>query len=173
VVGVDIAVKAREQDPHGDYRVVAPGNLSCFADNGFDVILSEMPFDNIPTMEEKVSTLLEMSRALKPGGMKILVAASHDLYLREWVSWSTVDFPENRQAKTGDSVKVMINDLGDRRVVEDTLWTEDAYHETFRRTPLQLLETRRPTIRPEDEYQCEWISERTNAPFVFFILRNT
>jgi ubiquinone/menaquinone biosynthesis C-methylase UbiE len=177
VVGVDIAdemiAKAREQDPTGQYRVIAPGDLRSFADREFDLVLSEMSFDSMPTIEEKVSTLREMSRVLKPGGVKILVAASRDLYLREWVSWSPADFPENRNAKSGDPVRVVINDLGDHRVIEDTLWTEEAYQETFRRTPLKLLEALGPTARPDDEYQCEWISERTHAPFVFFILRNT
>ncbi len=68
-------------------------------------------------------------------------------------------------------MKVAITDLGDRRVVEDTLWTEDAYHETFKHTPLQLLEILRPVVRPHDAYQCEWVSERTHAPFVIFVLR--
>jgi ubiquinone/menaquinone biosynthesis C-methylase UbiE len=92
-VGVDIAdaviAKAREQDPQGQYRVIASGDLRSFPATDFDLVLSEMPFDNMPTMGEKVRTLLEMTRVLKPGGVKILVAASHELYLREWVSWST------------------------------------------------------------------------------------
>jgi len=174
VIGVDIAeamiAKAREQDPQGAYRLIAPGDLRDFPDDSFDLVLSEMPFDSIPTMEQKVDTLLEISRVIRPGGLKILVAGSHELYLREWVSWSTGDFPENRLAKSGDPVRVVINDLGDRRVVEDTLWTEDAYRETFQRTPLRLLETRKPTIGPQDQYQCEWISERAHAPFVVFVL---
>jgi ubiquinone/menaquinone biosynthesis C-methylase UbiE len=174
-VGVDIAeamiLRAREQDPNGEYHHIAPAALQIFPDAAFDLVLSEMPFDSIPSMEEKVRTLLEISRVLKPGGLKILVAASHELYVREWVSWSTVDFPENRVAKAGDIVKVVINDLGDRRIVEDFLWTEDAYRETFRRTPLQLLETLRPTIGDQDQYQCQWISERTHAPFVMFVLK--
>ena len=177
VVGVDIAdemiAKAREKDPYGEYHVIVPGDLRNFPDNKFELVLSEMPFDNMSTEDEKVRTLVEMSRVLKPGGMKILVAASRDLYLHEWVSWSSADFPENQNAKSGDPVKVVINDLGDRRIVEDTLWTEEAYQETFLRTPLQLVETIRPTAQPDDEYRCEWISERTHAPFVFFILRST
>ena len=172
VVGVDIAeamiAKAREQDSRGDYRIIEPGNLSGFADGTFDLVVSEMPFDSIPTMAEKVDTLREISRVLKHGGMKILVSGSRELYLREWVSWSTRDFPENALAQSGDPVRVVINDLGDRRVVEDTLWTEDAYHETFRRTPLRLVETRKPTIGATDQYQREWISERDHAPFIVF-----
>ena len=131
-----------------------------------------MPFDSIPTLEAKVATLLEISRVLKPDGLKILVAASRDLYLNEWVSLSSADFPENQRAKSGDVVRVTITDLGDRRAVEDILWTEDAYHETFLRTPLKLIETLRPTARPEDPYQCDWKSERTHAPVVMFVLRN-
>lgn len=176
VVGVDIAeamiVRARELDPEGDYRIVEPGDLDAFPDDTFDLVLSEMPFDNIATEAEKVRTLQAMSRVLKPGGLKVLVAASRELYLHEWVSWSTSDFPENRFARAGDTVRVVINDLGDRRVLEDTLWTEEAYHGTFRQTPLELLETLRPTSRPEDPIQFDWISERTHAPFVIFVLRN-
>jgi SAM-dependent methyltransferase len=174
-VGVDIAdamiAKARNLDPRGDYRVIAPGDLRSFPASTFDLALSNMPFDTIPTMTEKVRTLLEIARVLKPGGIKILVAASHELYLREWVSWSSIDFPENRLAKAGDPVKIAITDLGDRQIVEDILWTEDAYRETFAHTPLELLEILRPTIGPHDSYQCKWISERTHAPFVIFVLR--
>ena len=109
VVGVDIAdemiAKAREKDPYGEYHVIVPGDLRNFPDNKFELVLSEMPFDNMSTEDEKVRTLVEMSRVLKPGGMKILVAASRDLYLHEWVSWSSADFPENQNAKSGDPVK--------------------------------------------------------------------
>ena len=175
VVGVDIAeamiAKAREQDPHGEYRLINPGDLRSFPDATFDLVLSEMPFDGIPTMEEKLYTLLEISRVLKPGGVKILVAASHEVYLREWVSLSSIDFPENALARSGDRVRVVIKDLGDRRVVEDTLWTEHAYHETFQKTPLRLQETRKPIVRPNDQYQCEWLSERTHAPFIMLVLK--
>ena len=175
-IGVDIAeamiVKAREPDPEGQYHVIKSGDLRAFSDDTFDLVLSNMSFDEMRTMDEKVGTLLEMSRVLKPDGFKVLIAASRDLYLHEWVSWSTSDFPENRLAKAGDLVKIAIVGLGDRQVVEDTLWTEDAYFETFQKTPLRLLETRRPTIEPQDPIQCDWISERTHAPFVFFILKN-
>jgi SAM-dependent methyltransferase len=173
-VGVDISeamiARAKDTDPGGDYRVIAPGDLAGFGDGTFDLALSEMPFDSIATGEEKARTLREISRVLKPGGVKILVAASRDVYLREWVSWSSRDFPENRQARSGDRVRLVINDLGDDRIVTDTLWTEDAYRETFAATPLRLVETLRPVVRPDDTYRCDWISERTHAPFVIFVL---
>ena len=50
--GVDIAdamiAKASELDPDGDYRVIAPGDLTSFPTAGFDLALSNMPFDNSP-----------------------------------------------------------------------------------------------------------------------------
>jgi SAM-dependent methyltransferase len=174
-VGVDISEpmvdKACEHQAEGDYRVITPGNLKDFLNDTFDLVLSIMPFDSIATMQEKIDTLVEISRVLKPGGWKILVASSHDIYLREWVSFSAVEFPENRSAKNGDTVRVFINELGDRRPIEDTLWTEEAYHNTFRRTSLQLVETRHPIVAPDDDYWCEWISEYTHAPWVVFVLQ--
>ncbi len=177
VVGADISLamisRAREQDPEGDYHLINPADLTLFPNDMFDLILSVMTFDSISTVQEKVDTLSEMSRVLKPGGLKILVAASSEVYLREWVSFSTADFPENHLAQSGDVVHIIIKDIGDRRAVEDTLWTEVAYEDTFRRTPLHLIETSRPTATTDDEYQCEWISEQNYAPWVMFVLRNS
>ncbi len=174
-VGVDISEamvrEARGHEPTGDYGVISPGDLKDFPDGRFDLVLSVMPFDSIPTAEEKAETLIEISRVLKPGGWKILVASSHEVYLREWVSFSATEFPENRSAKDGDTVRVFINDIGDRRAVEDILWTEGAYRSTFEKTPLQLVETEHPIVTPDDDYRCEWISERTHAPWTIFVLR--
>ncbi len=176
-IGVDISeamiAKAHENEPKSDYRVISPGNLKDFPDNKFDLVVSIMPFDSIATIQEKASALVEISRVLKPGGWKILVASSHDIYLREWVSFSAAQFPENRSAKDGDTVKVVINDTGDRRAVEDILWTESAYVETFKETPLQLIDTQHPIAAPDDDYQCEWISERDHAPWIVFVLRKS
>ncbi len=174
-VGVDIAeemiVKAIEADPHGDYRTIDECDLGAFPNGSFDLVLSSMPFDSIPTKEEKVRTLREISRVLKHGGTKILIAASPEFYLHEWVSWSTKSFPENRIARSGDVVRVVIKDLGDDRVVEDYLWTDESYRETFAETPLRLVETRRPLAQPEDPYQCEWLNETAVAPFSIYVLK--
>ncbi len=174
-VGVDISEamisKACEHEPRGDYRLISPGNLEEIPNDEFNFVLSVMPFDSIATMQEKVDTLSEISRVLKPGGWKILVASSRDIYLHEWVSFSAVEFPENQSAKNGDTVRVIINELGDRRAVEDILWTEEAYEATFQRTSLQLVETRYPTVMPDDDYQCEWMTEKTHAPWIVFVLQ--
>ena len=175
-IGVDISdamvIQARELDPEGDYRLIGPGDLNAFADDTFDAVLSVMPFDNIPIMQDKVDTLNEISRVLKPGGFKVLVSTSADVYPHEWVSFSSSAFPENRMAKSGDRVRVVINEFGDQRAVEDILWTEAAYEETFRQTKLRLLETQHPIVQSEDIYQCEWRSETTRAPWIIFVLQN-
>lgn len=58
-IGVDISEdmikKAREVEPQGDYRLVKDGNLSHIKQETFDLVLSAFTFDNIPTMEKRLS----------------------------------------------------------------------------------------------------------------------
>jgi len=174
-IGVDISeamiAEAREQDAEADYRLIEPGNLQAFRDGQFDLVLSMWPFDTIATAGEKIETLNEISRVLKPDGRSILVASSPELYMREWVSFSTSEFPENKMARDGDKVRVLIKDAGSRRLVEDILCTEANYEAIFQKTTLMLLEKRSPLASVDDRYQCDWISELSNAPWMVFLLQ--
>ena len=49
-------------DPIGDYRLVADGDLSTFANGCFDVILSAFTFDNVPGRQKKVALFSELRR---------------------------------------------------------------------------------------------------------------
>ena len=104
VVGVDISVdmikKAREIDPQGDYRLVEDGNLDYMGKKPFDLILCTFTFDNIPTLEKKVKLFKDMGGLLKDDGRIVNLVSSPDIYIHEWVSFSTKDFPENK--KTGE-----------------------------------------------------------------------
>ncbi len=72
--------------------------------------------------------------------MKLVnVVSSPDIYLYEWASFSTRDFPENRRAACGNPVRIVVTDLEDRRPVEDVLWPDQDYREVFRRAGLQLV----------------------------------
>ena len=165
-VGVDISdamvAMACENHPQGDYRTISPGDLRAFPDNTFDVALSVMPFDSIATLQAKVDTLCEISRVLKPDGFKILVASSKDIYLREWVSFSSEQFLENRSAKSGDTVRVIVNELGDQRAVEDILWTEEAYGKTFGYTPSWTRDIR--SLRPMTPTNASGLAKRPMRP---------
>lgn len=173
VTGVDIAEdmlkKAREFDPTGDYCLVEDGNLRPFKKNAFDLVLSAFTFDNIPTTSKKVKNLSEIKRLLKPDGMMINLVSSPEIYINEWASFTTKDFPENRHAKSGDRVKIIMTDVEDQRPVEDILWSDEAYRNVYQQAGLELLKTYKPLAKESEPY--EWVNETKIAPWVIYLLR--
>jgi len=99
----------------------------------------------------------------------VSVVSSPDIYLNEWASFSTRDFPENARAKNGDVVQTVITDIEDRRPVEDILWADDAYQETYRQAGLEVVGTHRPLGRESEPYP--WVNETRIAPWVIYVLR--
>jgi SAM-dependent methyltransferase len=172
VTGVDISRpmldSARERDPGGDYRLVQEGGLEDFPAGTFDLVLSVFTFDNIPTMEKKVSLFTSLRRVLAEEGCVLSLVSSPDIYVNEWASFSTKDFPENRNARSGDRVKIVMLDVEDRRPVEDIIWSDEDYREVYRRAGLTPLETRRPLATAMEPY--DWVSETRIAPWVIYVL---
>ena len=173
VVGVDISAtmiaKARQIDPDGDYRLIDEGDLSQFPAETYDLAVAVFTFDNVPTTEAKVKLFQGMRRLLKASGRIINLVSAPQIYVHEWASFSTRDFPENRRAKSGDRVRIVMTDVADRRPVEDVVWSDEAYHETYRRAGLHVLATFRPLARKDEPY--EWLNETTVAPWVIYVLR--
>ena len=171
-VGVDIAAqmlaRARERDPHGEYRLVGDGDLSGLPQDTYDLVLSVFTFDNIPTMEKKVALFKSLKGLLKAGGRIVSLVSSQEIYMNEWASFSTKDFPENRTARSGDRVRTVMLDVEDKRPVEDILCTDDDYHEVYDRSGLVPIKTYRPLAKPSEPY-C-WVSETTIAPWVIYVL---
>jgi SAM-dependent methyltransferase len=172
VVGVDISgpmiENASERDPEGDYRLVRDEGLDVFHAGSFDLVLSAFTFDNIPTMQKKVSLFTSLGRLLTDKGRILNLVSSPDIYVNEWASFSTKDFPENRNAKSGDRVRIVMLDVDDRRPVEDVVWSDEDYREVYRRAGLELIETRKPLASPEEPY--DWVSETEIAPWVVYVL---
>jgi ubiquinone/menaquinone biosynthesis C-methylase UbiE len=172
-IGVDIAEdmlkKARELDPKGDYRLIEEGDLTQFEDNTYDLVLSAFTFDNMPTMEKKVKNFRELDRLLKSEGRIVNVVSSPEIYTHEWTSFSTKDFSENRHAKSGDKVRIIQTDLEDKRPVEDVVWTDEYYQETFKRAGLELVRTHKPLAKENELYK--WINETKIAPWVIYVLK--
>lgn len=173
VVGVDIAgsmlSRARERDPEGDYRLVPDdGDLPGLDPGSFDLILSVFTFDNIPDFERKVSLLTALRRLLAPGGRLINLVSSPVIYLHEWASFSTTDFPENRDAGDGDTVRIVMLDVADSRPVEDVLCTGEAYEEAYSQAGLVPIDVHRP-LGCEDE-PFEWVSETEISPWAVYVL---
>jgi ubiquinone/menaquinone biosynthesis C-methylase UbiE len=171
--GVDIAddmiKKATEIDPKGDYCLVKDEDLSRFKNDTYDLVLSAFTFDNIPTAVKKVNIMREIKRILKSDGGMVNLVSSPEIYLHEWASFSTKDFPENRNAKSGDEVRIIITDVEDQRPVEDILWTDNAYRDVYRQAGLKLVKTYKPLAKDSEAY--EWVNETKIAPWVIYVLK--
>ena len=171
-VGVDISehmlARARERDPGGEYRLVPDGDLGGFAAGTCDLVLCAFTFDNIPTMEKKIALLKSLKRLLNVGGRIVNLVSAPEIYVNEWASFSTKDFPENRAARSGDKVLIVMLDVKDRRPVEDILCTEADYTQAYQRAGLVPIKTYRPLAKVTEAYS--WVSETTIAPWVIYVL---
>ena len=171
-VGVDISepmiARAHALDPEGKYHLVRDGDFGEVAADTYDLVLSAFTFDNVPTREKKVALLTSLARLLTSGGRIVNLVSSPDIYMNEWASFSTRDFPENRTARSGDKVLITMLDVEDRRPVEDILWTNDDYLDVYERAGLTLLQTYRPLAKPSEDFA--WVSETAIAPWVIYAL---
>jgi len=171
-IGVDVAEpmlqRARAIDPEGDYRLVPDGDLGALAGDPFDLVLSTFTFDNVPTRERKVALFSSLSRLLSDGGRIVNVVSSPEIYVNEWASFSTKDFPENRTARSGDRVRIVMLDVEDRRPVEDVLWSDEAYRDVYRAAGLVVIETYRPLAREGEPFA--WVTETSVSPWAIYVL---
>jgi len=173
--GVDIAQdmirKAREIDPGGDYRLIGEGGVAAAADGSFDLVLSAFTFDNIPTMDRKVRMFGDLRGLLRSGGTVVNLVSTPEIYTHEWASFSTRDYPENRHARSGDRVRIVITDIDDRRPVEDFVVSDEDYREIYQRAGLEPVRTHKPLGREDEPY--EWINETRIAPWAITVLKKT
>ena len=174
-IGVDIAedmiTKARDIDPDGGYRLIKDGDFSQFEEGAYDVILSVFTFDNIPTEKRKVELLQKLGGLLKSEGKIVNLVSSPEIYVNEWESFSTKDFPENKTAKCGDRVKIIVTAIDDKRPVEDIIWPDKDYRKTYQRAGLKLIQTDKPLAREDEPF--EWVNETKIAPWVIYVLRKS
>jgi SAM-dependent methyltransferase len=172
VIGADISqvmlAQARALDPSGDYYLVRDGVVGEFAPCSFDVILAAFTFDNMPTDEAKADALSGLNTLLAPDGSLFVLVSSAAIYVNEWASFSTRDFPENRQAHDGDRVRIVMLDVPDRRPVEDVFCTDMNYQRLFENAGLKLRETLNPLATGEEAIR--WVSETTIAPWTIYVL---
>lgn len=167
-ISADMLKKARELDPIGDYRLIADGDLGEFEDNTCDLVLSAFTFDNIPEEETKVKILKEIRRILNNDGRFVNLVSTPEIYVNEWASFSTKDFPENRQAKSGDLVKIINTDIDDSRPVEDIVWNDESYRDIYNRAGLEVVETYKPLAKEDEPYR--WVNETRIPPWAIYVL---
>jgi SAM-dependent methyltransferase len=172
--GVDISdemiAMAQEKEPNEKYVVIENGNFSLLEQSAYDLVLSVFTFDNIPGVDNRRGLFNGLKGLLKPGGIAVFLDSTVELYANEWASFSTKDFPENKTAKSGDKVKVIMKDVPDKRPVEDIIWADRDYRYIFDNTGFELLETFRPLASFDEPYL--WVNETHVAPWVIYVLRN-
>jgi len=172
VVGVDIAERmlahARVRDPGGDYRLVPDGDLSGLEGHGFGLVFSAFTFDNVPTYEKRLALFEGLGRALAPDGCIVNLVSAPEIYVNEWASFSTRDFPENRTATSGGGVRIVMLDVEDSRPVEDVLWTDADYRELYAAADLQVQEVHSPLGDASDP--CSWVTETRVSPWAIYVL---
>lgn len=171
-VGIDISAsmieQAKKTDPDGTYFVVPPGDFSPIADRAFDLVLCAFPFDNIPGIETRRDLMRGLRNLLAPHGRIVLLGSTPDIYVHEWASFTTAQFAENRSAKSGDSVRVIMKDVADARPVVDIVWTHEDYVDLFANAGgLEILADYRPLGRADEG--VEWVSETSVAPWVIYV----
>ncbi len=171
-VGVDVSADmvrlARERDPAGDYRVIADGDFASLPAGGFDLVQSVFTFDNVPGRDHKVALFAGLRGLLAGSGRLVNLVSSPDIYVNEWASFTTREFPENRDARSGEPVRIVMKDVEDRRPVVDVIWYDEDYTELFADSGLVLLAQHRPLGRPEEP--IAWLSETTIAPWSISVL---
>lgn len=172
VTGIDISeqmvAKARQVDPQGLYRVIKNGDFSQLTPGSYDLVQSVFTFDNIPA-KQKLPLFVGLQALLKRTGYFVSVVSSPEIYLHEWASFSTKEFPENHGANSGDIVRIITTDFADSRPTEDILCTHECYLEIYAQAGLRVAEVHRPLARVDEPY--EWVNETKIAPWVIYVLQ--
>jgi SAM-dependent methyltransferase len=173
VIGIDISSEmlenAREKDPEGDYRLVYGTDFSGLVSNSFDLILSAFPFDNIKNLETKIEILKGLGPLLNEKGRIVNLVSAPEIYVNEWASFSTKDFPENKSAKSGDEVRIINRAIEDATPVRDIFMTDEAYRDVYHSAGLEVIQVHHPLGKPEEPYT--WVIETTISPWSIYVLK--
>lgn len=173
-VGLDISAEmvavARERDPGGDYRVIADGDFSSVEARSCDLVLSAFTFDNIPGRGRKVRLFEGLRGLLAPGGKLVNIVSTPEIYTHEWVTFTTGAYPENRDARPGDVVRIVTTDYSDGRPVEDIVWPDAQYREVYAEARLAVVAYELPLARGDEDE--DWKSETEVAPWALYVLEN-
>jgi len=171
--GLDISEEmvaiARQRDPKGTYQIIDNGDFQTLPANGFDLVLSAFAFDNIPGFDWKVQLFRGLGSLLAEGGILANIVSTPEIYIHEWVSFSTRDYPKNRVAQCGDVVSIVATELSDAGPVEDILWPHEDYLRVYREAGLDVVLVERPLATGDEG--ITWQSETSVAPWAIYLLK--
>jgi len=170
-VGVDVSAemvhRARAAHPEGDYRVIGE-DLDEFAAGSFRVVLAAFTFDNVPGLDRKTRLFRQLGALLAPQGRIVSVVSTPEIYRNEWASFSTLEFPENHLAQSGDQVRIVMKDVADSRPIEDIVCSDADYRTVYAEAGLTLEGVHRPLGRRHEPF--DWIAETEVAPWAIYTL---
>lgn len=170
--GIDIAeamlAQARLRDPEGSYRLVPGDRPPELPPRAYDLVLAAFTFDNIPTAATKAALLQSLRGSLRPDGRIVIIVSTPEIYCHEWASFSTRAFPENRQAQSGDRVRIVMLDVPDARPVEDISFSDEAYRAVFAAAGLGVVQHLKPLGVASDP--IPWVTETRVAPWSLYEL---
>jgi hypothetical protein len=84
-----------------------------------DLVLCAFTFDNIAGVTRRRDLMSALRRLLKVDGRIIRLGSVSEIYWHEWASFTTSPFPGNRQARSGETVRIVMKDVEDARPVLD------------------------------------------------------
>ena len=119
-------------------------------------------------MNKKKNLLMRLANLLNRDGKIINIVSSPDMYTHEWASFSTLDYSENKYAKTGDIVPIITTDIEDKRPCYDILCTDKDYRKIYNESGLKIKKTYNPIAKGDEPYR--WINETRIAPWVIYLL---
>lgn len=85
-------------------------------------------------MEKNFKNFREIESLLKRQGRMVNVVSSPEIYVHEWASFSTKNFPENKHAKSGDKVRIIQTDI------EEGPWRMSCGRTSLIETSLRVLD---------------------------------
>jgi SAM-dependent methyltransferase len=163
----EMIAKAKSLDPAGIYHWMANGDFTCLEKKIYDLILSAFTFDNIPH-GTKARLFAGLSARLADKGVLINLVSSPEIYIHEWASFTTKDYPENKKADSGGIVRIVTKDFGDSRPCDDILCTEKDYRAFYAQAHLRVLTMLQPLAYDNEPYH--WVSETRIAPWSIYLL---
>ena len=158
-------IKLRSSDPDGDYRL-SDGQVVPVENEEIDLVFTSFVLQEYPSKEQILFSLKEFSRVLVDSGIGLILHSSRHDHQNDWVSFSC-NFPENRNAKSGDKVYWQIQGADSRH--HDYLWTEEDMKELFTKAKFELLEIHRPLATGDEPYK--WKVETTLSCWDLFVIQ--
>lgn len=164
-ISTDLLDEAKAWGDSCTYILMNRGDFSFLHNQKFDLIMVSFVLMEISNLPEIVSMLNQLKSHLRYNGKIIVIAASNDLYVSDWLSLS-VGSSENYSAGSGDIVSLWLKDF--ELEVKDYFWKERDCELCFKQAELSVLGKFAPLGQMEDNKP--WIDEWDKAPFVIYLL---